>query len=106
MLAVAEVLALEDLVIEDCVVKDLMVVNQEAEDWELVGAAVVVLSHCEEVEMVVGSGVHSPTTQYNLPISRSGQVTSGFIFVKMSTEKPKLDARLSQLSPLTACISR
>lgn len=96
----------EGAVVKDCDVKDGMVVDWAVEDWIVVGVLVAALSGCEDVEVLVVSGVHSPTTQYALPASRSGQVTPGLMFVKRSTETPQLDARLSQVSPLAAGISK
>ena len=76
---------------------------------ELLGSGAVVVLVVIEVLMVVGgavvvagvvvggrggvvsfppSSVYSPTTQYDFPASRSGQVTPGLILVNSSTEMP------------------
>lgn len=64
----------EGVVVEDCDVEDGIVVGWAVEDWVVVEVLVVVLWGCEDVEVLVASGVHSSITQYDLPASRLGQV--------------------------------
>lgn len=52
-------------------------------------------------DVVVGrSSVLVPITQYSLLVSRPGQVTPGFHFMKSVTDAPQLAAKLSQVAPL------
>ena len=72
----------------------------------VVEVLVVVVLGRKDVEELVASGIHSPITQYELPTSTLGQVTPGLVFMKRSTETPYVDARLSQVLPRAAGISR
>jgi hypothetical protein len=78
---------------------------------ELLGAVlVVVVVVAVDVVLVrvvlvlVGSSVTVPITQYNLLVSRPGQVIPGFSCWRPSTDSPQVLAKLRQVSPLAALV--
>jgi hypothetical protein len=94
------------VVVEDGVVVLAVVEGSSVGDGVVVVLVVVGVWACEVVEVVVSSGVYSPSTQYDLPASRSGQLTPGLIWVKSSKEVPQAPAKEAQVSPLSAGISK
>lgn len=61
-----------------------------------------------EVTAVVGSGssLTVPITQYDLLVSRPGQLIPGLTFLRSSTDIPQLSAKLAQVSPLPGGIEK
>jgi hypothetical protein len=64
-------------------------------------AVVVVL-----VDGVLGSSVTVPTTQYDLLVSRLGQVIPGFSFWRSLTESPQLLEKLEHVAPASAVVEK
>jgi hypothetical protein len=94
------------VVVEDVVVVLEVVEGSSVGDGVVVVVVVGLWTGEVVEEVVVSSGVHSPSTQYDLPTWRSGQVTPGLILVKRSREVPQAPAKVSQVSPLSAGISK
>lgn len=83
-----------EVVTGGAVVEDRVVAEPREEgfwDWEDV--------------VVARSSVPAPITQYSLLVSRPGQVTPGFHFMKSVTDSPQPAAKLSQVASLLGGLS-
>jgi uncharacterized membrane protein YqhA len=94
----------------------LVVVAGVVLDFEVVEAAVAVveglvatsvLGVVLEVGVVVGgSSLMVPMTQYELFVSRLGQLIPGFNILRSSTATPQLLEKLSHVAPLSAEVEK
>lgn len=72
-----------------------------------VTASLVVVVDFVEVEVVLdGSSLTVPITQYDLLLSRVGQVIPGFSCWRFSTESPYELAKLEYVAPVSAVIAK
>jgi hypothetical protein len=73
----------------------------------VVTASLVVVYHFVEVEVVLdGSSLTVPITQYDLLLSRVGQVIPGFSCWRFSTESPQELAKLEHVAPASAVVAK